>query len=713
METSINKRRRILLHFLLGVGLPSLLLGYLAFRGIQNDQALLEKQTRNEHRAIGELIAQSVNESIGAIEGAFLDTIATHRGLNDTTLSPALENLKSENPLIEEVFFLESSGRTLFPVGRLLYLPEASPELQSSQKRPASVLREIEIGQQHEFRGKNYPRALAAYRRAFARASDNQVKGELLTAIARVQKKSTLFQDAINSYTRLSKDFGHTRMASGMPAGLAAELELGSLFLAINDSLSAIQALVGLYKRLVDAEWALTNSQYVFFVQQVRESMDEILTQSHLAGPVRAYEDTVEMLDRQEESRRSETRRLLTFREGAATPLLTRLSRDVRSPPSPFRRFTLGIGGRTYLGSLLARSTSAGSPDDELWGFLLDSEKLRTDLLQPVIQRHAGGQDIRWAVRGPEGEALLTSQASGSGTATIRADMVGNFPPWSLELYQRDPRLVETLLTSPRGIYLYIFILLAGILIFGLTLTIRTVTREIELARMQSDFVSTISHEFKSPLTSIRQLAEMLHSNRVPSEERRRRYYDVLLEQSERLSLLIDNILDFAKMEEGEKPLELAMVDVGALLDETASTVQHRVRHEEFVIEVDVEDSLLPMELDGSAIAQATINLIDNAIKYSGESKKVIVRGFTENQHVVIAIQDFGIGISKDEIGKVFERFYRGGSELTRTVKGTGLGLTLVKQIVEAHHGAVHVESEPGQGSTFSMRLPLRMTEDA
>ena len=252
------------------------------------------------------------------------------------------------------------------------------------------------------------------------------------------------------------------------------------------------------------------------------------------------------------------------------------------------------------------------------------------------------------------------------------------------------------------------FFLIAGILIFGLTLTIRTVAHELELSKMKSDFVSTISHEFKSPLSSIRQLAEMLQSGRVPSEERRQQYYDVLVEQSERLSLLIDNILDFAKIEEGRKKFDFEMIDIGPLLQEIVSTIQDRVRHKDFVIQVEIEKPLPSIKVDRAAITQAITNLIDNAIKYSGEAKNIFVRAFAENQYLIITVKDFGIGIRKEEIDKVFERFYRGGDELTRTVKGSGLGLTLVKQIVEVHHGNVNVESEPGHGSTFSIRLPLQ-----
>ena len=180
-----------------------------------------------------------------------------------------------------------------------------------------------------------------------------------------------------------------------------------------------------------------------------------------------------------------------------------------------------------------------------------------------------------------------------------------------------------------------------------------------------------------------------------------------MLEQIERLSLLVDNILDLAKMEEGRHELDLEPVDVGGLLREIVEAVDHRIRHDGFLIRTEIEDPSPTILLDVEAITQATTNLIDNAVRYSGESREVVVHGYSDHTHFNIAVEDFGIGMSEDETGKVFERFYRGGDELTRSVKGTGLGLTLVKRIAEAHGGSVVVESEPGRGSTFSIKLPL------
>jgi len=306
----------------------------------------------------------------------------------------------------------------------------------------------------------------------------------------------------------------------------------------------------------------------------------------------------------------------------------------------------------------------------------------------------------------------LTSENPPMGTVTVRADFAANFPDWSLEFTQPPPRLMDALLISRQGPYFYMFLLIAGILIFGLVLTIRAVSHELELARMKSDFVSTISHEFKSPLTSIRQIAEMLHSGRVPSEERRRQYYDVLLEQSERLSLLTENVLNLARIEEGRKGFELQGTDPAALLQDVVTSMQDRVRHEGFSIELEIKKGLPMIMLDRDAVTQAITNLIDNAVKYSGGSRRVLVTASDEGASLQIAVKDLGIGIREEDLDKVFERFFRGGDELTRTVRGSGLGLALVREIVEAHHGNVRAESEPGKGSTFFIRLPLPRREE-
>jgi signal transduction histidine kinase len=465
---------------------------------------------------------------------------------------------------------------------------------------------------------------------------------------------------------------------------------------------------LNLYKDLINRNWTLDKAQYDFFSQHINGSIDDIFSHAPLAEPSEPIQHAFAILKTEENNQRKIAERLLTFQESAAADLKAEGPLKPEEIHASARRFMLESGEQIYLVSMLGQYTVNGSRLNETAGLLLNVGYLRDSLLRQILESNVYSGKTEWIVKGRDDKTILMSEKPPSGPIAVRSTFKGGFPPWSVEFYQQNPDLFERSLISRRGIYFYIFFLLAGILMFGLILTNRTVSHELELSNMKSDFVSTVSHEFKSPLSSIRQLAEMLQSGRVPSEDRRRQYYDVLVEQSERLTLLIDNILDFAKIEEGRKEFNFETVDTGPLLLEIVSTIQDSIRHKDFVINAEIEKNLPSVKMDKAAMTQAITNLADNAIKYSGEAKNILVRAFVENQYLIITVKDFGIGIRKEEIDKVFERFYRGGDAMTRTVKGSGLGLTLVKQIVAVHNGNVNVESKPGQGSTFSIRLPVQ-----
>jgi signal transduction histidine kinase/tetratricopeptide (TPR) repeat protein len=702
MGISIHKRKRIPLLFLIGIGIPCLLLGYLAFRGIQNDKALLEKERLNDHRKILDLITRSVEDSILKVERAFLFTLAKNQDINQPDLIRSIDSLKNRNPLVEEVFFSENYEKIYFPLAKLLFLPDGSIQSSSSSSPTSTPVRKVSAGQQLEFQQKKYRQALAIYEKELEQISNPQMKGELLSSMARVQKKSALFRDAIKTYEAIARDYSNVQTAGGVPLGLAARSEISSLSLTIGDTVTAIKTYSDLYKDFVERKWALERAQYDFFSRKIIASIDSMLSHAPLAEPVQQYNSSFSKLKAEEQDQRRTTERLLTFLENAGTDLKAKITPEIEEPQSLARRFTLEVGEYTFLVSLLGQYTR-----NEVRGLLLNADYLRDSVLYQVLQSNVNSGKTRWIVKGRDEKTILKSENSPSGSITVRTNFEGGFPPWFIELYQNDPDLFETFLFSRRGIYFYMFILIAGILIFGLALTVRTVAHELELSKMKSDFVSTISHEFKSPLSSIRQLAEMLQSGRVPSENRRQEYYDVLVEQSERLTLLIDNILDFAKIEEGRKKFDFQMMDIGSLLQQIVSVIQDQVHHKDFVIQLEIEKPLPAIKTDRESMTQAITNLIDNAVKYSGDSRNIIVRAYAEDQYLIFTVKDFGIGIRKEEIDKVFERFYRGGNELTRTVKGSGLGLTLVKQIVEAHHGKIEVESEVGNGSTFTVRIPL------
>jgi len=244
----------------------------------------------------------------------------------------------------------------------------------------------------------------------------------------------------------------------------------------------------------------------------------------------------------------------------------------------------------------------------------------------------------------------------------------------------------------------------------GLYLVYSNVRREVHLARLKSDFVANVSHELKTPLALIRLFAETLELGRVPSAEKAQQYYRVINKESHRLTQLINNILDFSRIEAGRKEYRVAPADVARVMREVIESYRFQIEQQGFELAVNVEEDLPQVPADEEALGQAILNLVNNAIKYSRETKSIRIDVRREGSKVLVSVADRGIGIPRSEHKKIFEKFYRGEDSLVHETKGSGLGLALVRHIMEAHRGAVEVESTPGKGSTFTLVLPVGKT---
>jgi signal transduction histidine kinase len=249
-------------------------------------------------------------------------------------------------------------------------------------------------------------------------------------------------------------------------------------------------------------------------------------------------------------------------------------------------------------------------------------------------------------------------------------------------------------------------LLLAG----GLGLTYRNVSKEIALARLKSDFVSNVSHELRTPLALIRLYAETLEMGRLKSSEKYQEYYQIIRKESERLTSLINNILDFSRIEAGRKEYDFRQTDLRELVSNTIESYRYQIEQHGFTLEERI-DPVPPLRVDREAMARSLVNLVNNALKYSQDRKYIGVNLYRENGSVKLEVIDHGIGIPDQEQSKIFEKFYRVGDPLVHNTKGSGLGLSLVRHIVEAHGGDVHVDSAPGRGSKFTIALPLETGE--
>jgi signal transduction histidine kinase len=256
----------------------------------------------------------------------------------------------------------------------------------------------------------------------------------------------------------------------------------------------------------------------------------------------------------------------------------------------------------------------------------------------------------------------------------------------------------------------YNYMVLAALSILmmgGIWLTYRNISREMKLAKLKSDFVANVSHELRTPLALIRLYAETLELGRLTAKEKYQEYFHIIREESERLSALINNILDFSRIEAGRKEYEFKETNLAELVRSTLDSYRFQIEQNGFVFEEKISSDIPPVNVDREAIARSLLNLVNNALKYSKGQKFIGVSLYRSDSLVKLEVQDRGIGIPQNEQEKIFEKFYRCGDPLIHNIKGSGLGLSLVRHIVRAHGGDVNVESSPEKGSKFTIALPL------
>ncbi len=304
----------------------------------------------------------------------------------------------------------------------------------------------------------------------------------------------------------------------------------------------------------------------------------------------------------------------------------------------------------------------------------------------------------------------------GSGRAELPASALTHvsltpwLPQWSLSIQSSDLAEAGTS-GSQIGLQISLLVALVAIVIAGVWISGGALSREVGLARMKSDFVSNVSHELRTPLTTIRIMAEMLALNAVPDDDKKAEYHRNIVSEAERLTRLINNVLDFARIEEGRKKFQFGMGDLGDVIFEVVRIIGDYAGKEGFVISTSVEQDLPATSFDRDAIIQVLINLTANAVKYSGDDKRIEVGARLDRGNIVLWVTDHGPGIGPEELPRLFNKFFRGGEHLTREIGGTGLGLAIVQHIVHAHDGEVSARSTLGEGSTFEIQLPVRQPQ--
>jgi signal transduction histidine kinase len=372
---------------------------------------------------------------------------------------------------------------------------------------------------------------------------------------------------------------------------------------------------------------------------------------------------------------------------------------------------------RLYQSGAVFLAPDAWGGNTAIGGFVFDAEYLRDQFFPETLETLLSHQEERgeknhvaMMVHPRHDSAPLAASARwDGGEPEVERNMEGAFPNLTLAIKLPGTTLAAMGQRFVRTSFLTlgtISLLLTG----GIILTHRNISREMALAKLKSDFVSNVSHELRTPLSLIRLYAETLEMGRLKSAEKYQEYYSIIRKESERLTALINNILDFSRIEAGRKEYDFRQTDMRELVRNTLESYRYQIEQSGFAFEEKISEDVPPISVDREAMARSLLNLVNNALKYSQDQKYIGVNLFRDNGSVKLEVVDHGIGIPQGEQQKIFDKFYRVGDPLVHNTKGSGLGLSLVRHIVRAHGGEVVVDSVPGRGSTFTINLPVLRT---
>ncbi len=658
MKSSISPmrargRNKLVLLFLIAVVLPSSVLIVLTWHMIGQEQELHQKRLADERRQMAREIGQKLL--------VHLEEIKLHE------VSAAASGAKSLNTL-------EYTSREVILTGladgeRLLLPWETNLTNNRLSMGKTAFFQKIRRAEEEEFVRRRYAQANTLYLEGIEQAQQPAQQAYARLLRARVLAKLDEVDESLAEYRKILAVSPEITDEHGIGFCLYAASHL----LERGDSYDKVTQLIG--SELSAQRWLSPAESYI-----VRDLVNVLIKSGPEFGVrQQAAEDCqrriLKHISRQEKA-------LALQKDFPKLVLIAQWKSPKQEPESvwvPYgKEFWLvslapALPGRQRLaivvqGESILDSITANIPDSEM-------------ILANV--RFTTGADPDGESLGPSFPGLKLAYATG-GEASLLGD-------WGLQ----------------RSFYLIALFLVLCVTLFGAYFLWRDVGRELQMAEMRSQFIASVSHELKTPLTAIRIFAETLRMGRLKDSQAKREYLDTIVNESHRLTRLLNNVLDFSKIEKGQRTYRREPACLSEIVNAAVQATQYPLKQQDFHLNVNMEDELPDVCVDRDAIGQAILNLLSNAMKYSGESRQIDLRVQKRAGHAIIEVSDQGIGIEPAEQKRIFEKFYRVPSEQNQRIPGTGLGLALVFHIVKAHNGHVELRSLLGKGSSFSIHLPL------
>ena len=702
MTLKLNWQKRsvvLLAGFTLVIGF---ILTTLAVREAEREKLVRQRDLEREQQRYASLLTGELDSLFSEIE----EKIAT--ALADTQIQQDIQKLSEAcrlgaegEDLIGDIFLAGTNKELVLPLRSPLFFTSERRRLAGINLSKIESNALFKTAESAELVANNLPLAIQSYKTLANSVQENSSKALVLNRLARCFKKSENLNESLNTYKTILKDFPNEMSSEGVPLGIIAFFQMGTITQKTEPEKTG-QIILEFYSRLVSPDWPLDKSQFQVYQNMIDEMGETWKAEGSEIGEGEAFKNQWDKLEKQADVKLGELTREEDLIE-KIIPLVQARLFELNSKANKFSRFSEIVGDNLFL------ITAATVQKDIILGIRIDNSVLVKERFPQILDKLPIPEDWLLQIVDFEGQTVFGEEFVDSETENLHPPLIlgfdQDFPPWKIHILQKYPNASDRQHNLRRNVYILVVVVVMAVLFFGGFMAIKSTAKELELARLKSEFVSTVSHEFRTPLMSIRYLSEMLDTGRVKGEDKKKIYYGKISNESERLSRLIENMLDFSKIEAGMKKYQFESLSIEELVRNVAERFKEYHAHKTLTLNVEIPDNLPYINADREGISRALFNLLDNAVKYSGKDPVIYFRARCEGSDLFLEVQDSGAGISLDEQNKVFDKFYRSADSVQKNIEGSGIGLTLVNHIVKAHGGEVLLESEVSKGTKVTLKL--------
>ncbi|MDO9579278.1 MAG: HAMP domain-containing sensor histidine kinase [Bacteroidales bacterium] len=668
MSFKLKPVTRLSIIFILAIILSGSILTWFSINNISNLKELTEKRIIEEQRELSERFSTVLQNKIDTITAGLANENNHSVSLKDSLIKRA-----ADCDFVIQPFILKSNGQFIYPNFTGLSINLSAPTI---SERFSSAFNE---GETAEFAEKDSEKAKKYYLSCLDYSTGNIDSVKALNALGRIAVKQNDAENASARYGLIALNYFSVSDENGFPYVYYALPQLLKITGA-NNSEKIVPVIEFFLENMISGLIPLN-----FSTEELLALITEWLKEITFNNPEKLSKinSSITIINQQIH--------LINVYGNELTGLLKKGNWDEYFNTDNDYRLVNPVSGINY--EFLLINTNLNYPA----GFLMDRNKLFDRIVKADLQE---GFDFDYIIEFPE-----RYFANNTGHSLIYSSQLNPyFPGQLIRIKLENENLINDFVKRRSWIYGIASLLLLVAMILGVALILRDIAREKHLARLRSDFISNVTHELKTPLTSIRMYAESLMMGRVKSTSGQKEYLSVVVNESERLKRMINNILEFSKMEKGKQeyhPVESRLSDIllAAIRD-----MNYWIEEKGFTLLTEIDRDII-IKVDPEKLHQVYTNLLSNAVKYSGDSREIGIRLFRNSSSIITEFEDKGIGIAEDMLPKIFEEFYRVEGKESGEITGTGLGLTVVKEIVEAHGGKIEVESEIGKGSKFSVIL--------